>query len=264
MSNEVKLENAKPGMWVEFDVKHRERFDPGHYVLELVPPPEPEGAAELMYLDLCRKIFKVDPMNALGVVVDGDTVPIIDDKREPWHDVENLHVYDGKPDDSSDDDIQEITGYIMVAPGGKDDLSGIPTEPGLYRAATGSTWYYDGKSWTPITDHDGNWTYSQKQSYKRFIETSLASHRLPFTPISLPDTGTHDPVDMLPTEPGWYEDNDNEFYWFDGCEWHYVALEDTTVALTNSEMRKYVPMKRIDDIDSYLKDLFGGESNGQA
>lgn len=268
MSNEVNLTNARPGMWAEFDIiENKKDIKTGHYLLELQSVPV-KSVEDLMYLVLADALHGGRIIYSLGVDLDDGMIPIIDGEHEPMPYVDNLHVYAEKPEPpTSDTDVPEgftAIGAIKLIPGDAHDLANIPTEPGLYRAATGSTWYYDGKSWTPITDHNGEYTYAQKQSYKRFIETSLASHRVPFTPISLPDTGTHDPVDMLPTEPGWYEDNDNEFYWFDGCEWHYVALEDTTVALTNSEMRKYVPMKRIDDIDSYLKNLFGGESNGQA
>lgn len=264
MSNEVKLEDAKPGMWAEFDIiENKKDIKTGHYLLELQSVPV-KSVEDLMYLVLADALHGGRIIYSLGVDLDDGMIPIIDGEHEPMPYAENLHVYEEKPVSSDTPKDSVSADHIAGESGDAHDLSGIPTEPGLYRAATGSVWYYDAKSWTPITDRDGNWTYAQNQSYKRFIETSLASHRLPFTPISLPDTGTHDPLDMLPTEPGWYEDNDNEFYWFDGCEWHYVALEDTTVALTNSEMRKYVPMKRIDDIDSYLKDLFGGEPNGQA
>lgn len=272
MSNEINFKDAKPGMWAEFDVADAGDLD-GHWVLELVKAPDVSDDPWCMTLiRLFHAIEGFDLAKSLNAIFpDGRSIGVLlstDDGFKPADKVHDLHVYVEKPEPpTSDTDVPEgftAIGTIKVMPGDAHDLANIPTEPGLYRAATGSIWYYDGKSWTPITDHNGEYTYAQKQSYKRFIETSLASHRLPFTPISLPDTGTHDPLDMLPTEPGWYEDNDNEFYWFDGCEWHYVALEDTTVALTNSEMRKYVPMKRIDDIDSYLKDLFGGESNGQA
>ena len=128
---------------------------------------------------------------SLGVDLDDGMIPIIDGEHEPMPYVDNLHVYAEKPEPpTSDTDVPEgftAIGTIKVMPGDAHDLANIPTEPGLYRAATGSTWYYDGKSWTPITDHNGEYTYAQKQSYKRFIETSLASHRLPFTPVSLPE-----------------------------------------------------------------------------
>lgn len=248
MSNEVKLEEAKPGMWVEFDVRNSERFKPGHYLLELVPPPKPECVEALMYLELCRTIFKVDPMKALGVVVDGNTVPITDDKREPWPDVENLHVYAENPEaTTSDTDTPEVQ-----MPGDAHDLADIPTEPGLYRAATGSIWYYDGKSWTPITDHDGNWTYAQKQSYKRFIETSLASHRLPFTPVSLPEPGKSERP-APPTEPGWYLDNENDVYWYNGELFHRLCHPMNDEYLPEGLIDYYGPLTRIDDIDSYLR-----------
>ena len=258
MSNEVKLEDAKPGMWAEFDVKDSERFDPGHYLLELVPPPDPEGVEDLMYLNLCRMIFEVDPMKALGVMVGGNTVPILDDKREPFRDVENLHVYEEKPvsSDTSKDSVS--ADHIAGESGDAHDLSGIPTEPGLYRAATGSVWYYDAKSWTPITDRDGNWTYSQKQSYKRFIETSLASHRCPFTPISLTGTEVNDPEDELPTEPGWYEDKEGAIYRFDGYFWKMLDISYITYG--SDELRKYMPFKPIDDIELYVKKEIHGQA----
>lgn len=262
MSNEVKLEDAKPGMWAEFDVKDSERFDPGHYLLELVPPPDPEGVEDLMYLNLCRMIFEVDPMKALGVMVRGNTVPILDDKREPFRDVENLHVYEEKPEPpTSDTDVPEgftAIGTIKVMPGDAHDLANIPTEPGLYRAATGSIWYYDGKSWTPITDHNGEYMYAQKQSYKRFIETSLASHRCPFTPISLTGTEVNDPEDELPTEPGWYEDKEGAIYRFDGYFWKMLDISYITYG--SDELRKYMPFKPIDDIELYVKKEIHGQA----
>lgn len=248
MSNEVKIENAKPGMWVEFDVKDSERFDPGHYLLELVPPPDPEGVEDLMYLNLCRMIFEVDPMKALGVVVDGSTLPVIDDKREAWHDVENLHVYEENPEaTTSDTDTPEVQ-----MSGDAHDLSDIPTEPGLYRAATGSTWYYDGKSWTPITDHNGEYTYAQKQAYKRFIETSLASHRTPFTPISLPQSDDPSSVDDLPTEPGFYTDVEHDLWYLDDHGWHSLAL--ISGDLTQDDAAKYTPMTRTDNLEEWARD----------
>lgn len=258
MSNEVNLTNARPGMWAEFDVKDSERFDPGHYLLELVPPPDPEGVEDLMYLNLCRMIFEVDPMKALGVMVGGNTVPILDDKHEPFHDVENLHVYEEKPVSSDTPKDSVSADHIAGESGDAHDLSGIPTEPGLYRAATGSVWYYDAKSWTPITDRDGNWTYSQKQSYKRFIETSLASHRCPFTPISLTGTEVNDPEDELPTEPGWYEDKEGAIYRFDGYFWKMLDISYITYG--SDELRKYMPFKPIDDIELYVKKEIHGQA----
>lgn len=259
MSNEVKLEDAKPGMWTEFDVKDSERFNPGHYLLELVPPPDPEGVEDLMYLNLCRMIFEVDPMKALGVMVGGNTVPILDDKREPFRDVENLHVYEEKPVSSDTPKDSVSADHIAGESGDAHDLSGIPTEPGLYRAATGSVWYYDAKSWTPITDRDGNWTYSQKQSYKRFIETSLASHRLPFTPVSLPEPGKSERP-APPTEPGWYLDNKNDVYWYDGELFHRLCHPMNDGYLPEGLIDDYGPLTRIDDIDSYLRKECGGQA----
>lgn len=256
MSNEVKLEDAKPGMWVEFDVKDSERFNPGHYLLELVPPPALEGVEDLMHLNLCWLIFDVNPMKALGMVVDGSTLPVIDDKREAWHDVENLHVYAEKPEPpTSDTDVPEgftVIGTLNVMSGDAHDTPDIPTEPGLYRAATGSTWYYDGKSWTPITDHKGEWTYAQKQTYKRFIETSLASHRVPFTPISLPQSDDPSPVDDLPTEPGWYADSEYDLWYLDDHGWHSVVVSSAN--WTASDVAKYKPMFRLDNPEVWMVD----------
>ena len=255
MSKEVKLEDAKPGMWAEFDVKDSERFDPGHYLLELVSPPDPEGVEDLMYLNLCRMIFEVDPMKALGVMVGGNTVPILYDEREVFRDVENLHVYEEKPVSSDTPKDSVSADHIAGESGDAHDLSGIPTEPGLYRAATGSVWYYDAKSWTSITDHDGNWTYAQKQSYKRFIETSLASHRVPFTRVNLPEPEKRE----MPTEPGWYTDNGNDVYWFDGDVYLRLCHPHTDVYSIDF-LEEYAPMTRIDDISSYLKARIGAKA----
>ena len=248
MSNEIDFKDAKPGMWAEFDVKDSKLFDPGHYLLELVPMPDTEGVEDLMYLYLCRMIFEVDPMKALGVMVGGNTVPILDDKREPFRDVENLHVYEEKPVSSDTPKDSVSADHIAGESGDAHDLSGIPTEPGLYRAATGSVWYYDAKSWTPITDHKGKYTYADKQSYKRFMETSVKSHRIPFTWLSLPATEKH----AMPTEPGWYTDNENDVYWFDGDVYLRLCHPHTDVYLTDF-LEQYAPLTRIDDIDSYLR-----------
>lgn len=237
MNNEVKLEDAKPGMWAEFDIiENKKDINTGHYLLELQSVPV-KSVEDLMYLLLVDALHGGRIRDSLGVDLGDDMIPIIDGKYEPMPYVDNLHVYEEKPEvASSGTDASD------------DDTKGIPTEPGLYRAATGSTWYYDAKSWTSITDHDGNWTYAQKQSYKRFIETSLASHRVPFTRVNLPEPEKRE----MPTEPGWYTDNENDVYWFDGDVYLRVCHPHTDVYLTDF-LEQYAPLTRIDDIDSYLR-----------
>lgn len=256
MSNEVKLEDAKPGMWAEFDIiENKKNINTGHYLLELQSVPV-KSVEDLMYLLLADALHGGRIIYSLGVDLDDGMIPIIDGEHEPMPYVDNLHVYAEKPEPpTSDTDVPEgftAIGTIKVMPGDAHDLANIPTEPGLYRAATGSTWYYDGKSWTPITDHNGEYTYAQKQSYKRFIETSLASHRLPFTPVSLPEPGKSERP-APPTEPGWYLDNEKDVYWYDGELFHRLCAPINDEYLPEGLIDYYGPLTRIDDIDSYLR-----------
>lgn len=256
MSNEVKLEDAKPGMWAEFDIiENKKDIKTGHYLLELQSVPV-KSVEDLMYLVLADALHGGRIIYSLGVDLDDDMIPIIDGEHEPMPYVDNLHVYAEKPEPpTSDTDVLEgftAIGTIKVMPGDAHDLANIPTEPGLYRAATGSIWYYDGKSWTPITDHNGEYTYAQRQSYKRFIETSLASHRLPFTPVSLPEPGKSERP-APPTEPGWYLDNENDVYWYDGELFHRLCHPMNDEYLPEGLIDYYGPLTRIDDIDSYLR-----------
>lgn len=255
MSNEVKLENVKPGMWAEFDIiENKKDIKTGHYLLELQSVPV-KSVEDLMYLVLADALHGGRIINSLGVDLGDDMIPVIDGEHEPMPYVENLHVYEEKPSntsvDSSKTEDSSTTGHIRMS-GVERTLADIPTEPGLYRAATGSVWYYDSKSWTPITDHDGNWTYAQKQSYKRFIETSLASHRLPFTPVSLPEPGKSERP-APPTEPGWYLDNENDVYWYDGELFHRLCAPMNDEYLPEELIDYYGPLTSIDDIDSYLR-----------
>lgn len=256
MSNEVNLTNARPGMWAEFDIiENKKDIKTGHYLLELQSVPV-KSIEDLMYLLLADALHGGRIIYSLGVDLDDGMIPIIDGEHEPMPYVDNLHVYAEKPEPpTSDTDVPEgftAIGTIKVMPGDAHDLANIPTEPGLYRAATGSIWYYDGKSWTPITDHDGNWTYAQKQSYKRFIETSLASHRVPFTPVSLPEPGKSERP-APPTEPGWYLDNEKDVYWYDGELFHRLCAPISDEYLPEGLIDYYGPLTRIDDIDSYLR-----------
>lgn len=256
MSNEVKLEDAKPGMWAEFDIiENKKDIKTGHYLLELQSVPV-KSVEDLMYLVLADALHGGRIIYSLGVDLGDGMIPIIDGEHEPMPYADNLHVYAEKPEPpTSDTDVPEgftAIGTIKVMPGDAHDLANIPTEPGLYRAATGSTWYYDGKSWTPITDHNGEYTYAQKQSYKRFIETSLASHRLPFTPVSLPEPGKSERP-APPTEPGWYLDNKNDVYWYDGELFHRLCHPMNDEYLPEGLIDYYGPLTRIDDIDSYLR-----------
>ena len=260
MSNEVKLEDAKPGMWAEFDIiENKKDIKTGHYLLELQSVPV-KSVEDLMYLVLADALHGGRIIYSLGVDLDDGMIPIIDGEHEPMPYVENLHVYAEKPEPpTSDTDVPEgftAIGTIKVIPGDAHDLANIPTEPGLYRAATGSTWYYDGKSWTPITDHNGEYTYAQKQSYKRFIETSLASHRVPFTRVNLPEPEKRE----MPTELGWYTDNEYDVYWYDGELFHRLCHPMNDVYLPEELIDYYEPLTRIDDIDSYLRK----ECSGQA
>ena len=262
MSNEVKLEDAKPGMWAEFDIiENKKDIKTGHYLLELQSVPV-KSVEDLVYLLLADALHGGRIIYSLGVYLGDGMIPIIDGEHEPMPYVDNLHVYAEKPEPpTSDTDVPEgftAIGTIKVMPGDAHDLANIPTEPGLYRAATGSIWYYDGKSWTPITDHNGEYTYAQKQSYKRFIETSLASHRCPFTPISLTGTEVNDPEDELPTEPGWYEDKEGAIYRFDGYFWKMLDISYITYG--SDELRKYMPFKPIDDIELYVKKEIHGQA----
>ena len=256
MSNEVNLTNARPGMWAEFDIiENRKDINTGHYLLELQSVPV-KSVEDLMYLLLADALHGGRIIYSLGVDLDDGMIPIIDGEHEPMPYVDNLHVYAEKPEPpTSDTDVPEgftAIGTIKLIPGDAHDLANIPTEPGLYRAATGSTWYYDGKSWTPITDHNGEYTYAQKQSYKRFIETSLASHRLPFTPVSLPEPGKSERP-APPTEPGWYLDNEKDVYWYDGELFHRLCAPMNDEYLPEGLIDYYGPLTRIDDIDSYLR-----------
>lgn len=256
MNNEVKLEDAKPGMWAEFDIiENKKDIKTGHYLLELQSVPV-KSVEDLMYLVLADALHGGRIIYSLGVDLDDGMIPIIDGEHEPMPYVDNLHVYAEKPEPpTSDTDVPEgftAIGTIKVMPGDAHDLANIPTEPGLYRAATGSIWYYDGKSWTPITDHNGEYTYTQKQSYKRFIETSLASHRLPFTPVSLPEPGKSERP-APPTEPGWYLDNEKDVYWYDGELFHRLCAPMNDEYLPEELIDYYGPLTRIDDIDSYLR-----------
>lgn len=256
MSNEVKLEDAKPGMWAEFDIiENKKDIKTGHYLLELQSVPV-KSVEDLMYLLLADALHGGRIIYSLGVDLDDGMIPIIDGEHEPMPYVDNLHVYAEKPEPpTSDTDVPEgftAIGTIKVMPGDAHDLANIPTEPGLYRAATGSTWYYDGTSWTPITDHNGEYTYAQKQSYKRFIETSLASHRLPFTPVSLPEPGKSERP-APPTEPGWYLDNEKDVYWYDGELFHRLCAPMNDEYMPEGLIDYYGPLTRIDDIDSYLR-----------
>lgn len=263
MNNEVKLEDAKPGMWAEFDIiENKKDIKTGHYLLELQSVPV-KSVEDLMYLLLADALHGGRIIYSLGVDLDDGMIPIIDGEHEPMPYVDNLHVYAEKPEPpTSDTDVPEgftAIGTIKLIPGDAHDLANIPTEPGLYRAATGSTWYYDGKSWTPITDHNGEYTYAQKQSYKRFIETSLASHRLPFTPVSLPEPGKSERP-APPTEPGWYLDNENDVYWYDGELFHRLCAPMNDGYLPEGLIDDYGPLTRIDDIDSYLRKECGGQA----
>lgn len=256
MSNEVNLTNARPGMWAEFDIiENKKDIKTGHYLLELQSVPV-KSVEDLMYLVLADALHGGRIIYSLGVDLDDGMIPIIDGEHEPMPYVDNLHVYAEKPEPpTSDTDVPEgftAIGTIKLIPGDAHDLANIPTEPGLYRAATGSTWYYDGKSWTPITDHNGEYTYAQKQSYKRFIETSLASHRVPFTPVSLPEPGKSERP-APPTEPGWYLDNENDVYWYDGELFHRLCHPMNDEYLPEGLIDYYGPLTRIDDIDSYLR-----------
>lgn len=256
MSNEVKLEDAKPGMWAEFDIiENKKDIKTGHYLLELQSVPV-KSVEDLMYLVLADALHGGRIIYSLGVDLDDGMIPIIDGEHEPMPYVDNLHVYAEKSEPpTSDTDVPEgftAIGTIKVMPGDAHDLANIPTEPVLYRAATGSIWYYDGKSWTPITDHNGEYTYAQKQSYKRFIETSLASHRLPFTPVSLPEPGKSERP-APPTEPGWYLDNEKDVYWYDGELFHRLCAPMNDEYLPEGLIDYYGPLTCIDDIDSYLR-----------
>lgn len=256
MSNEVNLTNARPGMWAEFDIiENKKDIKTGHYLLELQSVPV-KSVEDLMYLLLADALHGGRIIYSLGVDLDDGMIPIIDGEHEPMPYVDNLHVYAEKPEPpTSDTDVPEgftAIGTIKLIPGDAHDLANIPTEPGLYRAATGSTWYYDGKSWTPITDHNGEYTYAQKQSYKRFIETSLASHRVPFTPVSLPEPGKSERP-APPTEPGWYLDNEKDVYWYDGELFHRLCAPMNDEYLPEGLIDYYGPLTRIDDIDSYLR-----------
>ncbi len=263
MSNEVNLTNARPGMWAEFDIiENKKDINTGHYLLELQSVPV-KSVEDLMYLLLADALHGGRIIYSLGVDLDDGMIPIIDGEHEPMPYVDNLHVYAEKPEPpTSDTDVPEgftAIGTIKLIPGDAHDLANIPTEPGLYRAATGSIWYYDGKSWTPITDHNGEYTYAQKQSYKRFIETSLASHRVPFTPVSLPEPGKSERP-APPTEPGWYLDNEKDVYWYDGELFHRLCAPMNDEYLPEGLIDDYGPLTRIDDIDSYLRKECGGQA----
>ena len=110
MSNEVKIENAKPGMWAEFDIiENKKDIKTGHYLLELQSVPV-KSVEDLMYLVLADALHGGRIIYSLGVDLDDGMIPIIDGEHEPMPYVENLHVYEEKPEsassgtDASDDD----------------------------------------------------------------------------------------------------------------------------------------------------------------
>lgn len=242
MSNEVKLEDAKPGMWAEFDLTSAlgDFFRMGHYVLQLERDTDSEAATVAIALG-------IEP--PLSVTIRRKRIPVLfgslHDGFKKMSDIENLRIYAEKPEPAATNTLKETPDYPH-------DLSGIPTEPGLYRAATGSVWYYDGKSWTPITDHKGKYTYADKQSYKQFIETSVKSHRIPFTSIRLPETDGDDTERVMPTEPGWYVDCEGDTYWFDGESYRSLLIEQGGV-YTAYEAADYAPYKPIADIEAWVK-----------
>lgn len=227
MSNEVKLEDAKPGMWAEFDIiENKKDIKTGHYLLELQSVPV-KSVEDLMYLVLADALHGGRIIYSLGVDLGDGMIPIIDGEHEPMPYADNLHVYAEKPEPpTSDTDVPEgftAIGTIKVMPGDAHDLANIPTEPGLYRAATGSIWFYDGKSWTPNTDHNGEYTYTKSER------------------------------PAPPTEPGWYLDNEKDVYWYDGELFHRLCAPMNDEYLPEGLIDYYGPLTRIDDIDSYLR-----------
>lgn len=67
----------------------------------------------------------------------------------------------------------------------QDDL---PTEPGFYRAASGSVWKYDGKLYAPVLDSKGKLapaTGTPTVGAGTFLKRSLAAHRFPFVRVDV-------------------------------------------------------------------------------
>lgn len=66
------------------------------------------------------------------------------------------------------------------------NVDDLPEEPGLYKAATGSVWKYDGRLFVPVLDHKGNPAPSSPmpaQSRKRFMQSSADANRFPFLKV---------------------------------------------------------------------------------
>lgn len=64
----------------------------------------------------------------------------------------------------------------------------LPTEPGFYKARTGSVWKFDGRLWTPILDHEGNPAPAYPcptRNPKHFKHSSVAANRFPFTRVEV-------------------------------------------------------------------------------
>ncbi|TPF92926.1 hypothetical protein BW14_07125 [Bifidobacterium sp. UTBIF-68] len=64
----------------------------------------------------------------------------------------------------------------------------LPTEPGFYKARTGSVWKFDGRLWTPILDHEGNPAPAYPaptRKPKQFKQSSVKMNRFPFTRVEV-------------------------------------------------------------------------------
>ncbi|NMM98094.1 hypothetical protein [Bifidobacterium olomucense] len=62
----------------------------------------------------------------------------------------------------------------------------LPSEPGFYKADTGSVWKFDGDLWTPVLDHDGNLAPAKPmpvRNPRNFRKDSIKKHRFPFTEV---------------------------------------------------------------------------------
>lgn len=68
------------------------------------------------------------------------------------------------------------------------NVGDLPKEPGLYKAATGSVWKFDGRHFVPVLTHDGKTAPAHPvpmQSRDEFLKTSLTANRFPFAKVKV-------------------------------------------------------------------------------
>lgn len=88
-------------------------------------------------------------------------------------------------DETDTDDTWHIVSLKRRVNWNVDDL---PKEPGMYKAATGSVWKFDGKYFVPVLTHDGKPAPVHPlpmQSRDGFLKTSLTANRFPFAKVKV-------------------------------------------------------------------------------